>query len=169
MSELQHRVRTVAIIKAVLATLFLVIVAFTVRHPISLLVSVADLALIPCFVWLAKRHPQAAAYGLTIETALFLTPRQFVQGHVNGVNWPIYIVVPLIASYILMSGRAAWIGMLLTALIATPAMLLAALTLPPGITRADVLTLAAFVVGLMVAATLVMRDVLASVNRQSRR
>jgi len=168
MSELQRRVRTVAIIKAILAMLFLVIVAFTVRHPISILVSVADLALIPFFAWLAKRHPRAAAYGLTIETALFLTPRQFVQGYVNGVNWPIYIVVPLIAGYILMDGRAAGIGMLLTSLIATPAMLLAALTLPPGATRADVLTLAAFVTGLMAAATLVLRDVLARANRQFR-
>ena len=169
MSELERRVRTVAIVKAVLATLFLIIVALTLRHPVSILVSMADLALIPFFVWLAKRHPRAAAYGLTIETALFLTPRQFVQGYVNGVNWPIYIVVPLIAGYILMDGRAAWIGMLLTGLIATPAMLLAALTLPPGATRADVLTLAAFVIGLMVAATLIMRDALAGADRQLRR
>ncbi len=154
------RVRTVAVIKAVVATLFFAIVLFTLRHPVSIVVSVADLAFIPVFVWLAKRNPQAAAYGLVIETALFLTPRQFVQGYVNGVNWPIYIVIPLIAGYILMQPRAVLIGTMLTAVIALPVMLIAAFTLPPDMRPSDVLTLIAFVMGLMIAAALVLRDVI---------
>lgn len=160
--EIQRRIRAVAIVKAIVATGFLLIVLFTLRHPISIAVSLADLALIPFFVWLAKRHPRAAAYGLTAQTALFLMPRQFVQGYVNGVNWPIYIVLPLIAGYVLMERRAALIGGVLTGLIAAPAMLLAALTLPPGITRADVLTLAAFVIGLTAAVATIAREMVAA-------
>ncbi|MCS6848138.1 MAG: hypothetical protein RMN52_10525 [Anaerolineae bacterium] len=151
-----------AIVKAIVATGFLLIVLLTLRHPISIAVGVADLALIPFFVWLAKRHPRAAAYGLTAQTALFLTPRQFVQGYVNGVNWPIYIALPLIAGYVLMERRAALIGGLLTGLIAAPVMLFAALTLPPGITRADVLTLVAFVIGLIVAVAIIAREMIAA-------
>ncbi len=154
----QQRLRRVALIKAVVAAAFLLIVAFTLRHPVSLIVSLADLGLIPFFVWLARRHPRAATYGLVLETALALTPRQFVQGYVNGVNWPIYIVLPLIAGYVLREGRAALVSAALVALIAVPAMLVAALALPAGATRADVLSLAAFVIGLMLATALVARD-----------
>jgi len=157
-----RRVRTVALVKFVVATLFFIIVLFTLRNPVSITVSLADLALIPFFVWLARRNPQAAAYGLVIETALFLTPRQFVQGYVNGVNWPIYIVIPMIAGYILLQGRAVLIGAGLTAAIALPVMLVAAFTLPPGIQRADVFTLVAFVMGLMLALALIGRDMLRS-------
>lgn len=156
MSNVQRRFRNVAIVKAVIAGLFLAIVLVTLGHPVSIAVSLVDLALIPLFVRLAKHHPRAAVYGLVAQTALFLTPRQFVQGYVNGVNWPIYIVLPLIAGYVLCDGRGSMYAAALTGLIAIPAMLLAALTLPPGMTRADVLTLAAFVVGLAVAAALVM-------------
>lgn len=162
MMEIQRRIRAVAIVKAIVATGFLLIVLLTLRHPVSLAVSLADLALIPFFVWLAKRHPRAAAYGLTAQTALFLTPRQFVQGYVNGVNWPIYIVLPLIAGYVLMEQRAALIGGLLTGSIAVPVMLLAALTLPPRITRADVLTLVAFVIGLTAAVIIIAREMVAA-------
>jgi len=77
---------------------------------------------------------------------------------VNGVNWPIYIVLPLIAGYVLREGRAALVSAALVALIAVPAILLAALALPAGATRADVLSLAAFVIGLMLATALVARD-----------
>lgn len=160
MSNLQHRFHTVAVVKAIVATLFFLVVLFTLRHPISITVSLVDLALIPLFVWLAKRHPRAAAYGLVIETALFLTPRQFVQGYVNAVNWPIYIVLPMIAGYVLMDGRAALIAALLTGLVALPVMLLATFTLPPGMTRADVFTSIAFVLGLMSALALIGRDML---------
>jgi hypothetical protein len=159
-ADVAARMRNVAIVKAIVAALFLIIVALTLRHPISIVASAIDLALIPVFVWLAKRHPRIAAYGLVVETALFLTPRQFVQGYVNGVNWPIYVVLPVIAGYLLMEGRAVLIGALLTAAIATPAMLIAALMLPPGITRADVLTLATFVIGLMLALAFVTHDML---------
>ncbi len=160
MMEIQRRIRTVAIVKAIVAAGFLLIVLFTLRHPISIVFSLADLALIPFFLWLARRHPRAAAYGLTAQTALFLTPRQFVQGYVNGVNWPIYIVLPLIAGYVLMERRAALVGGVLTGLVAAPVMLFAALTLPPGITRADVLTLATFVMGLTAAVAIIAREMI---------
>lgn len=155
-----RRVRNVAIVKAVVATLFFAIVLFTLPHPASIIASVIDLALIPFFVWLARRNPAAAAFGWVIETALFLTPRQFAQGYVNGVNWPIYIVIPLIAGYILMQGRAVLTGAVLTLAIALPAMLVAALTLPPAMQRSDVFTLIAFVIGLMLALVLITRDML---------
>ena len=158
--SLTRRVRIVAVVKAVVATLFFAIVLSTLRNPVSIVVSLLDLALIPFFVWLARRNPHAAAYGLVIETALFLTPRQFVQGYVNGVNWPIYIVLPMIAGYILMQGRAVLIGALLTGLVALPVMLVAAFTLPPGMQRSDVATLIVFVIGLMVALALIGRDLL---------
>ena len=159
-SNLSRRVKNIAIVKAVVASLFFVIVLFTLPHPASIIASVIDLALIPFFVWLARRNPTAAAYGWVIETALFLTPRQFVQGYVNGVNWPIYIVIPMIAGYILMQGRAVLIGAVLTAAIALPVMLLAAFTLPPAMQRSDVFTLIAFVTGLMLALALITRDML---------
>lgn len=159
-SNLSRRVKNIAIVKAVVASLFFVVVLFTLPHPASIIASVIDLALIPFFVWLARRNPTAAAYGWVIETALFLTPRQFVQGYVNGVNWPIYIVIPMIAGYILMQGRAVLIGAVLTAAIALPVMLLAAFTLPPAMQRSDVFTLIAFVTGLMLALALITRDML---------
>jgi hypothetical protein len=159
----ESRFRTVAIVKAAVAALFLIIVALTLRSPVSIAVSLIDLALIPFFVWLARRHPRAAAYGLVVETALFLTPRQFVQGYVNGVNWPIYIVLPMIAGYVLMEGRAVLIGTALTGVVALPVMLLAALTLPPGMTRGDVFTAIAFVLGLMLALALIAGDLTARV------
>jgi hypothetical protein len=159
-NSVMRRVKNVALVKAVVAALFFAIVLFTLPHPASIIASVIDLALIPFFVWLARRNPQAAAYGLVIQTALLLTPRQFAQGYVNGVNWPIYIVIPLIAGYILMQGRAVVIGAALTAAIALPAMLVAALTLPPAMQRSDVFTLIAFVAGLMLALALITRDML---------
>jgi hypothetical protein len=155
-----RRFRNVAIVKAVVAALFLVIVALTLRNAVSIVVSLLDLALIPFWLWLARRHPRAATYGFVVQTALFLTPRQFVQGYVNGVNWPIYIVLPMIAGYVLMEGRAVLIGAVLTAAVALPVMLLAALTLPPGMQRSDVFTAIAFVIGLMLALALISRDLL---------
>lgn len=166
-ARIRRRIRVVAIVKAIVALGFLLVVLFTLRHPLSIAVGVADLVLIPFFVWLSGRHPRAAVYGLTVQTALFLTPRQFVQGYVNGVNWPIYIVLPLIAGYVLMEPRAALIGGGLTGLIAAPVMLFAALTLPPGITRADVLTLGIFVIGLTAAVAVVARE-MAATERQSK-
>lgn len=154
------RFRKVAIVKAVVAALFLLIVAATLGNAVSIVVSLIDLALIPFWLWLARRHPRAATYGFVAQTALFLTPRQFVQGYVNGVNWPIYIVLPMIAGYVLMEGRAVLIGAVLTAAVALPVMLLAALTLPPGMQRSDVFTAVAFVIGLMLALALIGRDLL---------
>jgi hypothetical protein len=159
-TELMRRFRIVAMVKAVVATLFLVIAALTLRNAVSIAVSVIDLLLIPVFLILARRRPRLAVYGLLVETALFLTPRQFVQGYVNGVNWPIYIVLPMIAGYVLMEGRAVLIGALLTGLIAVPVMLVAALTLLPGMQRADVFTSIAFVLGLMLALAVIGRDML---------
>jgi hypothetical protein len=158
--DLMRRFRIVAAVKAVVAALFLIIVALTLRNGVSIAVSVLDLALIPVFVVLARRWPRLATYGLVLQTALFLTPRQFVQGYVNGVNWPIYIVLPMIAGYILMEGRAILIGAALTGGVALPVMLVAALTLPPGMQRADVFTAIAFVSGLMLALALIGRDLL---------
>jgi len=159
MTELQ-RVYRIAVVKAVVAALFFVIVLATLGNPVSIAVSVLDLALIPVFVIVARTSPPLAAYGLVIETALSLTPRQFVQGYVNGVNWPIYIVLPVIAGYILLQGRAVIIGLGLTMGVALPVMLVAAFTLPPGMGRSDVFTLIAFVTGLMLALALIARDML---------
>lgn len=158
--DLLRRFRLVALVKAVVAALFLIIVAFTLRNATSIAVSLLDLLLIPAFLWLARRRPRLATYALVVQTALFLTPRQFVQGYVNGVNWPIYIVLPMVAGYIFMEGRATLIAALLVGLIALPVMLAAALMLPPGMQRADVFTLIAFVLGLMLALALIGRDLL---------
>ena len=159
MSEhLSARIAAVGRVKAVVAALFFAVVLLTLRHPATIIVSTLDLLLIPVLVWLGRRHPRAATYLLVIETSLFLTPRQFAQGYVNGINWPIYIVIPLIAAYVLRERRATWIAAGITALIAVPVMLLAALTLPPAIKLGDVLTLAAFVLGLLVASAGVVAD-----------
>jgi hypothetical protein len=157
-----RRVYNIALVKGALAALFLAVVAFTLPHPVSLGVSVLDLAGVPLFVWLARRWPRFAAYALVAETALALTPRQFVQGYVNGINWPIYIVIPLIAAYLLRDARAAAWGAGLTALIALPVMLVATLTLPAGMRPADVWTLLVFVLGLMLGAALLVGDMLRS-------
>jgi hypothetical protein len=69
-----RRARNVAIVKAILAGFFLLIVVFTLPSPVSLIVSLVDLAFVPVFVRLAQRLPQVAAYALVVETAL--TPRQ---------------------------------------------------------------------------------------------
>lgn len=158
--ELLRRFRIVALVKAAVAALFLIIVALTLRNAVSIAVSLLDLLLIPAFLWLARRQPRLATYALVVQTALFLTPRQFVQGYVNGVNWPIYIVLPMIAGYILLEGRAVMNAALLVGLVALPVMLTAALMLPPGMQRADVFTLLAFVLGLMLALALIGRDLL---------
>jgi len=158
-----RRARNVAVVKAVLAGFFLLIVIFTVPNPISLIVSLIDLACVPLFVLLARRSPQAAAYALVLETALALTPRQFVQGYVNAVNWPIYIVIPLIAVYMLRTPRSAVWAVVLTGVIALPMMGLAALTLPPGMRPSDVFTALAFVIGLMVGTAIIVSDIVRDV------
>ncbi len=150
MSEAYDRLKRVLAVKAALAVAFLVIVLFTLRHPISLSAAALDLALLLPIGWLGRRNPALATYLLIAQTALFLTPRQFVQGYVNGVNWVIYVVLPAIAIFVLRSRRAAWLGATLTLIIALPIMLFAALTLPPAITRTDVLTLIAFVCGVTI-------------------
>ena len=155
-----RRARNVALVKSVLALLFLLIVAVTQPNPIGIVVSLLDLAFVPLFVLLARRIPRAAAYALIVETALALTPRQFVQGYVNGVNWPIYIVIPLIAAYMLREPRAIAWGAGLTAVIALPAMTIAALTLPPGAHSSDIVTLLVFVLGLMIGASVIVGDML---------
>jgi hypothetical protein len=153
-----RRARNVAIVKAILAGFFLLIVVFTLPSPVSLIVSLVDLAFVPVFVRLARRSPQVAAYALVLETALALTPRQFVQGYVNAVNWPIYIVIPLIAVYMLRTLHAGMWGAILTGVVALPVMALAALILPPGMRPSDVFTALAFVTGLMIGAAIVVSD-----------
>lgn len=155
-----RRMRMVLLAKAAVATAFLGVVLFTLPHPVSLAVSAVDLALIPAFYVLARRSVTWATYVLVAETALGLTPRQFVQGYVNGVNWPIYIVLPLIAGYVLMSPRALRAGFVITLAIGLPVMLIAAATLPPGMRPADVLTLIVFVCGLSAAAAAVIADLI---------
>ncbi|MFN3706101.1 MAG: hypothetical protein ACK4WM_08960 [Thermoflexales bacterium] len=155
-AEAWQRLRMVLIAKAALALAFLAIVWLTMPNPVSLSAAALDLALLAPIAWLGKRHPQPATYLLIAQTALFLTPRQFVQGYVNGVNWVIYVALPMIAVFVLRSRRAAWSGLAITLLVALPAMLSAALVLPPAITRADVLTLIAFVGGVMTALALVL-------------
>jgi hypothetical protein len=157
--DLTRRSRIVAIVKAGLALLFLLVVAFTLPHPVSIAVGVLDLLLVLVYALLARRFPRAATYALIVETALALTPRQFVQGYVNGVNWPIYIVLPLIAAYVMRERRAVLVSAVLTALIAVPVMLAAAFTLPPGMRPGDVLTLVVFVTGLMLGAAFAMGDI----------
>ncbi len=155
-----HRARRVGLIKFIIAFIFGVVVLLNLRHPATILVTVLDLLLVPVFVWLAPRKPHWAAYGMVISTALLLTPRQFAQGYVNGINWPIYILVPLIGGYILRTRRALLISTCITCAIALPMMLLAALTLPPKITQAEVITLIVFITGLLVGGALVVGDLL---------
>jgi hypothetical protein len=159
-THFDHRVRRVVIVKFTIALIFGVVVLLNLRHPATIFVTVLDLALGPIFVWLARRRPQLAAYGLVLSTALLLSPRQFAQGYVNGINWPIYIVVPLIGGYLLRTRRALLISTLITCTIALPMMLLAALTLPPRITYAEVLTLIVFIVGLLVGCAVIVGDML---------
>lgn len=159
-SNLASRVRNIARVKAILALLFLAVVVLTMPNPISIGVGVLDLLCVPAFVLLARRMPRAATYGLILETALALTPRQFVQGYVNGVNWPIYIAIPLIAPYVLRQPGATRVSAALTALVALPVMLTAAITLPPGMKQADVWTLLVFVAGLMIGAAFIVGDLL---------
>lgn len=154
------RARRVGLVKFVIAFIFGIVVLLNLRHPATIIVTVLDLILVPVFVWLAPRRPQLAAYGLVLSTALLLTPRQFAQGYVNGINWPIYIGVPLIGGYILQTRRALLISTLITCAIALPMMLLAALTLPPKITQAEVLTLIVFIVGLLIGCALVIGNLL---------
>ena len=157
---LAHRARRVGLVKFIIAFIFGIVVLLNLRHPATLIVTALDLVLVPFFVWLAPRRPHLAAYGLVISTALLLTPRQFAQGYVNGINWPIYIVVPLIGGYILRTRRALLASTAITCAIALPAMLLAALTLPPKITQAEVITLIVFIVGLLIGCAVVVGDVL---------
>ncbi len=157
-----RRARNVACVKALLAGIFLVVVVFTLPSPVSLIVSLIDLAFVPVFVLLARQSPRVAAYALVLETAAALTPRQFVQGYVNAVNWPIYILIPLIAVYMLRTPRAGLWSALITAAVALPVMTLAALTLPPGMRPADVFTAIVFVTGLMMGAAVVVSDMAVS-------
>ena len=159
-SPIRLRARKVGLVKFIIAALFFGVVLVNLRHPATIIVSVLDLALVPVFVWLAPRRPQLAAYGMVLSTALLLTPRQFVQGYVNGINWPIYIVVPLIGGYLLMTRRGLIISAILTGMVTLPAMLIATLTLPPGMTRADTLTLLVFVVGLVIGCAVIVGDML---------
>lgn len=158
--DIRRRMRNVLVVKAVVAAAFFGVVLATLPHPVSIAVSALDLALVPAFYALARRRPELAVYGLVAETALGLIPRQFVQGYVNGVNWPIYIVLPLIAGYVMATPRALHIGLAITLAIGVPAMMAAALTLPPGMRQADVLTAVIFVIGLAVAAAVVIADLL---------
>lgn len=152
--------RNVLFVKAAVAAAFFGIVLVTLPHPVSIAVSIVDLALVPVFYTLALRRPTLAAYGLVAESALGLAPRQFVQGYVNGVNWPIYIVLPLIAGYVLMTPRALRNGAVITLAIALPVMLAAATSLPPGMRQADVFTSIAFVTGLSIAAAILIADLI---------
>jgi hypothetical protein len=155
-----QRAWRVGLVKFIVASIFGIVVLLNLRHPATIFVTVLDLVLVPVFVWLAPRRPQWAAYGMVISTALLLTPRQFAQGYVNGINWPLYIVVPLIGGYILHTRRALLISTLITLVIALPTMLLAALTLPPKITQAEVVTLIVFIVGLLIGCAVVLGDLL---------
>ncbi|MCS6772782.1 MAG: hypothetical protein RMM31_01000 [Anaerolineae bacterium] len=155
-ADSRARFAVVLRVKAVLASAFLILVLLTLRHPVSVAFGVIDLVLLPFFAWLAQRNLRAATYGLIAQTALFLLPRQFVQGYVNGVNWPIYIVLPAVAGFVLAERRAVLLSAGLTAAIALPSMVAAALTLPPAMTRADALTLLVFVLGLTLALGLVL-------------
>ncbi|MCS7087546.1 MAG: hypothetical protein NZL91_02450 [Thermoflexales bacterium] len=147
----QQRFAWVLRVKAAVATVFLVIVALTLRHPVSLAFGALDLLLIPLFWRLSQRDLAWATHGLVVQTALFLLPRQFVQGYVNGVNWVIYLVLPAAAVFVLGTPRAAALSTALTALVAAPSMAVAIWLLPPHITRSDVITLAVFVLSLMTA------------------
>lgn len=143
-AAIKQRVYQIAIIKAVLASVVFVIMLLTFRFPLPLTVALLDLATVPVYLWLARRNPVAATYALVIATALALTPRQFVQGYVNGINWVLYLPLPLAAAYVVGRRQAlifATIGVLVVAL---PITLLAAFTLPPQISRGEVITLVAY-------------------------
>jgi hypothetical protein len=146
MPSIDARIRDIALIKAVLATAVLVIMFLTFRYPVPLLVAGIDLLLVPVYVWAAKRWPIPATYLLVAQTALALTPRQFVQGYVNGINWVFYLPLPLAAVYVLSYPRALINATIIVSTIAAPITLAAALTLEPRISRADVLTLIAYLI-----------------------
>ncbi len=140
-----QRAQRVAAIKGVLAAVVLLIMFLTFRFPVPLLVAALDLLLIIPYVRVVHRYPKTATYLWLAQTVLALTPRQFVQGYVNGVNWVLYVPMPIAATYIL--GRPALrTAALLVTLIAVPIMLLAALTLPAQVNRTEILTLIAYVV-----------------------
>lgn len=138
------RAQRIAAIKAVLAAAVLAIMWFTFRYPLPLAVGVLDLVLIVPYVWAVKRYPKMATYLLLAETALALTPRQFVQGYVNGVNWVLYVPLPVAAAYVL-GRKSLQTATLLVTVIALPITGLAALTLPPQVSRTEILTLIAYV------------------------
>jgi hypothetical protein len=146
----QRRVREIAVIKAALAAVVLVIMIITFPRPLALLVAAADVLLVPVYVLLARRYPVLATYLLAAETALALTPRQFLQGYVNGINWVFYLPLPLAAAYVIGSRRSIIHATIVVLVVALPVILLAALTLPAQITRAEVLTLIAYLVVVLV-------------------
>lgn len=143
---MQARIRDIAVIKAILSTVVLVIMFFTFRRELPLLVSALDLLVVPLYLWAARRWPITATYLLVAETALALTPRQFVQGYVNGINWLFYLPLPLAAAYVLSSRQALFRATILVTLISLPIMLLAALTLEARLERNDVLTFVAYLI-----------------------
>jgi len=138
------RIREIAIIKAVLAAVVFVIMLITFPRTLPLIVSVLDLLAVPVYLWAARRWPVTATYLAIAETALALTPRQFVQGYVNGINWVLYLPLPLAAAYVIGSRRALVRATILVTSISAPIMLLAALTLPARIEQGEILTLLAY-------------------------
>lgn len=140
------RARRIAVIKAVLAGVTLLIMLITFPYPIPLAVAAIDLLLIPVFLILVRINPTLATYLLVIQTTLAFTPRQFTQGYVNGINWVFYLPIPSAAAYILSSRAALWRATIIVTAIALPIMLTAALTLPPMVTRAEILTFIAYLV-----------------------
>jgi hypothetical protein len=142
---MQTRVRDIAVIKAVLAAVVFAIMLITFRRTIPLLVSILDLLAVPVYLWAARRWPVAATYLAIAETALALTPRQFVQGYVNGINWLLYLPLPLAAAYVIGSRQALVRATILVTGISAPIMLIAALTLPAHIERGEILTLVSYV------------------------
>jgi hypothetical protein len=143
------RIRDIAVIKAVLASVVLIIMLVTFRRELPLLVALLDLIGVPIYVWAARRWPVTATYVLVAQTALALTPRQFVQGYVNGINWLFYLPLPLAAAYVLDSHRALFRATILVMGISVPIMVTAALTLEPKLERGEVLTLVAYVLVVM--------------------
>jgi hypothetical protein len=143
--SLIRRVRRIAVIKATLATVVLLIMVFTFPYPLPLAVAVLDLLLVGVYVVVAPRYPHTSTYLLVVQTALALTPRQFVQGYVNGINWVLYIPLPLAAAYVLGTRRSVWRAAALVSAVALPVTSFAALSLPPRIERAEVLTLIAYI------------------------
>jgi hypothetical protein len=140
-----RRVRQIAAIKGVLALVVLAVMLLTFPRPLPLVVAALDLALVPLYAWLGPRYPATATYLLVAQTALALTPRQFVQGYVNGVNWVFYLPLPLAAQYVLAGRRAGLYGAALTSVIALPVMLAAALTLEPRAERQDIFALLMYI------------------------